>query len=200
MTHQIKLTYVNIADEQLPLKASVIVNCIEGNPRYPDPPTPLPEIRHTIKAFQDSLSMSTIDKRENPTRDKLCKQIKHKLHELAAYVISKAENDLDALLSSGFDITMPRTRRMTGGIHIKYGDQSGGMISIMRGIRRARAYWHQYTQVPVTDNSVWTEVVSKSSRHMHTGLKRGVEYAFRVKIFTKEGNEIYSNILLRMVI
>jgi hypothetical protein len=200
MTHQIKLTYVNLPDEELPIKASVIANCIEGNAKYPDPPTSPSEIRSLANAFGKSLSMATIDKRENPTRDRLRRQVKHKLHELAAYVISKAENDLNTLLSSGFDITMPRVRRVPGGLHIQYGTQSGDMISIMRGIRRARAYWHQFTQAPVTDNSVWTEVVTKSNKHTHTGLKRGIDYGFRVKILTKDGDIITSDMVIRMVI
>jgi hypothetical protein len=200
MTHQIKLTYINIADEKLPIKALTILEGVGSNPKYANPPTPLSEIRQLVLTFEESLSLSTLDKRENPNREKLCKQIKLKLHELAAHVISKAENDLNALLGTGFDITMPKRRFTPGGLTMKYGKSSGQMISTMRGIRRARAYWHQYTTLPVTEESVWTEVVSKSFKHTYTGLQRGTEYAFRAKILTKEGKEVLSDMVVRIVL
>jgi hypothetical protein len=200
MTHQIKLTYVNLPDDEMSIKVLSILDCMETNPKYPDPPTPIAEIRKLLQDYGKLVSQYKLDKRKKYTKETHCKKVNHKMHELAAYVISKAENDLNTLISSGFDITMPKKRRVPSGLSAKQGRQSGQMTCTMRGTPRARAYWHQYTLFPITDDSIWTEEMTTSYKHTHKGLKRGVDYVFRTKVLTKEGNIIFSNVAFRMVI
>jgi hypothetical protein len=200
MIHKIKLTYVYISDSDLPLKALGIVDGMDGNPRYPNPPHAIAILRESITAYQNILSIAQKDDRAIPEKNEKRYALEQQLHEIAAYVIVTAKNDLDALISSGFDITVPRTKRALETLSIKTGVTSGQVISQVNRVSNARVYWHQYTPDPLTPESVWTEVRTTSRKYAHTGLTVGARYWLRVKILTDNDQEFYTDPIMRMVL
>jgi hypothetical protein len=200
-TYKILLTYVNISDSDLPLKALTILDRMTGNNRLANPTPALDTIRTALEAYQANLNLVQLgDERslniKNQTRDEL----KLLLHALAGFVIGVAKNNLDVLLSSGFDISKTRSKRALDDLSIANGGQSGQVVSTMNGAGGARMYWHQYTHEPMTSDSVWTEVMTTTRKHVHTGLQPRTGYWFRVKAITRDGQEILTDPVLRVVL
>jgi hypothetical protein len=200
MVFKIKLTYVNISDSDLPLKALSIVDSLDGNLRFPNLPHTPAVLRASITDYQNILSIAQKDDRAIPEKNEKRDFLQQQLHETAAYVIVTAKNDLDALTSSGFDITVPKPRRTLETLTVKSGVTSGHVTSQVNRISNARVYWHQYAPDPVTPDSVWTEVMTTSRRYTHTGLTVGSKYWLRVKVLTDTDQEFYTDAVLRLIV
>jgi hypothetical protein len=200
MIHKIKLTYVNISDSDLPMKALGIVDGMEGNPRFPNPPYTTAVLRTSITDYQNILSVAQKDDRAIPEKNEKRYALQQQLHETAAYVIVTAKNDLDALISSGFDITVPKPRRSLETLSLKPGATSGQIVSQVNRVSNARVYWHQYTPDPLTPESAWTEVMTTSRQFTHSGLHVGSRYWLRVKVLTDTDQEFYTDAVQRLIV
>jgi hypothetical protein len=200
MILKIKLTYVNISDSGLPLKALGIVDGMDGNHRFPNPPHAIAVLRESITGYQNMLSIAKKDDRAIPEKNEKRYALEQQLHETAAYVIVTAKNDLDALISSGFDISVPKPRRSLETLSVKAGATSGQIISQVNRISNARVYWHQVTPDPLTPESVWTEVRTTSRQFTHSGLTVGARYWIRVKVLTNTDQEFYTDAVLRLIV
>jgi hypothetical protein len=200
-TYKILLTYINISDSELPLKALTILDRMTGNSRYVNPTPALETIRTALGTYEERLKVVQLgDDRSLNQKNQSRDELKMLLHELAGYVMGAARNDLEALLSSGFDISQSKGRKPKDGVTIANGGRSGQIISTLHGAGSARMYWHQYTPEPLTDDSVWTEVMTTTRKHVHTGLQAKTGYWFRVKVITRDGEEIISAPVHRVVI
>jgi hypothetical protein len=192
-TYKILVTYINISDSELPLKALSILDRMTGNSRYANPTPALDIIRTAVATYEERLKVVQLgDDRSLNQKNQSRDELKMLLHELAGYVMGAARNDLATLLSSGFDISQPSGRKAKDGVSIANGGRSGQIISTLHGAGSARMYWHQYTPEPLTDESVWTEVMTTTRKHVHTGLLPKTGYVFRVKVITWDGEEILS--------
>jgi hypothetical protein len=200
-TYKILITYITVSDAGLPVKAQVIIDSVTNNAHFPNPPTPLADLQKAKDEYERSLAQAKLgDERAIAQKDILRTRLEDLLRALSGYVLGQAKNDPAILASSGFDISQPRTAGAKDTLSVTAGKTPGQVVSLMNGIREGRVYFHQYTPDPVTPESAWTEVMSKNRKYVHIGLQQYVKYWFRVKAVSKEGQEIYTDPVMRIVV
>jgi hypothetical protein len=200
-TYKILITYITVSDAGMPVKAQVIIDSGTGNAHFPNPPTPLADIQKAKDEFERSLAQAKLgDERAIAQKDILRTRLEDLLRIHSGYVLGQAKNDPAILASSGFDISKPRTAGAKDTLSVTAGKTPGTVLSTMNGIREGSIYLHQYTPDPLTPESDWAEKMSKSRSYFHIGLQQYVKYWFRVKAVNKDGEEVYTDPVMRVVV
>jgi hypothetical protein len=107
------LAFAILPDGELTPVASRIIDSMTGNPVFPAPPVSLDE----LKNLRDIYSVKLVEAKDGTTEDTLAKDIakenlNNALRQVAAYVQSLASQDLQSLLSSGFEAASTNRARI----------------------------------------------------------------------------------------
>jgi hypothetical protein len=201
MNVRILLTYKRLKDADLPFFAFYVVINMKDNPYFADPQPSLATISESAKTFQ-RLLVASLDGGKTATRlkNQQREQLEQELLTLAGYVQSQSGFDIAKLSSSGFDVSKARKSSKVHSLVIKTGEKEGQVTSISPRVVKAKAYIHQYTTLPVTDESTWTEYVSANRKHLFTGLVPGKTYAFRVRVISVRNKQTDFNMVVKMVV
>jgi hypothetical protein len=202
MAHNVKLTYIYISDVALPMKSKSIEDSMTENANFPEPTPAIADIRAAREAYQDALSEAKHgDGRAITVKNQKRDALQTLLRDLSAYVIKEAKNDLAKLTSSGFDLVKVSTgNRTSDKLSIVAGEVSGQISSTMKTVRGARAFVHEFTADPLTNDSVWTQVTVSSRKYLYTGFKPGDRFWFRVRAVLIGGREVNTDPVLRIVL
>ena len=156
---------------------------MKDSTNFSDAPEAAAELDKTLPEYQDVHSKA--NRGDEETRFKL-KALRVKtlglLALLAEYITGKANGDPVILASSGFELNKARgTRSMKTIEKLNVTiDKPGEAATEVKKVSGAKIYIHQYTEDPLTSDSVWVNKITTGSSHTFTGLKSKEKYWFQV--------------------
>lgn len=185
---RVQLGFSNMTDEALEDLAGEVLAGLYGNPVYPDPPVTQAALQTALSDFTNAIIAQAqggpaATAAKNNKRDILIDL----LRLLAAFVQQKHGNDLEKLLSSGFDAVSQNNASVplpAPAIKDILNGNTGQLILRVTAIRNARAYEVRHalldgagTPGPWSASSIFT-----NSRSMPVnGLTPGAKYTFEVR-------------------
>ena len=181
-----------------------IIERMEGNPSFPDPPAALAELKILLPDFLIALA-------DAESRDKYKVSIKNDkmaivlamLQELASYVTHICKGDRTQILDSGFDAThISRNKGFLppsiDKLEVMLG-APGVATARCRGAKGAKAYAYQYTTEPPGLHTEWITDGSTRVRHTFDRLKSEKRYWFRVCAIGNFGKMGYSPVVTMVI-
>ncbi|WP_163712664.1 hypothetical protein [Mangrovibacterium lignilyticum] len=155
-----------------------------ANPNFVTPVPTLEELTAALDAYDTALDQARdrgtlATSVKNDKKDALIVVLK----ALADYVDETSGGDRTIILSSGFELTKPRSTigplpRATG-LVVEAGDGRGSLKLSCDVLHNARAYLFQYTDAPLTAESIWRETTNTRHIIQIDNLTPGKEYVFR---------------------
>lgn len=201
---RITADYAYMSDAALELKSQSIVAAVGGSPHFTTPVPSLVEVSGVIANYKSLLVEAQMrDKTKVATKNALKKELVSTIRALGNYVTQTAEGELEVLISSGF--TLAKTGQAAPPItnpqdlQVENGLNSGEIITGVKAVKSAKAYIHQYTADPITDNSQWTSVASTKCKNVFTGLEPAKIYWFQIAAIGANEQIAYSEMLSKIV-
>lgn len=202
MEDVILTSYKYLRDGDTVLTGYRVVEKMEGNANFPDPP---PVLAATKKLLPEVLTAVNTAKGRDVEAVQLKNNLKAELvgllAELADYVTLKCKGDRLMLLSSGFPISGASSTQVDQVIQELEVDLGapGQATTTVKRLRGARAYLHQYTTELPTAETVWHIEAGKRPSHTFGGLKSMEKYWFRVVAVAADGENIISPVVWRVI-
>ena len=103
--------------------------------------------------------------------------------------------------SSGFDLARSKGEKTiltVTNLQVKIDKPNEATTQIKR-VSGARVYIHQYTQDPITENSVWTDQLLTAPTCIFANLPSAVKHWFRVVVVGNNGEKEYSPTVARII-
>ena len=181
-----------------------VIEKMENNPDFPDPPAALKDLKKILPEFQQALADAL-------GRDKLLVSIKNDkkkivlalLQELVDYVTLTCKGNRVLMLSSGFDVNDENGRSKKQPPSIEKLEvelsQPGEAITRIRHVTNAIAFVHQYTTEPPSIHTLWVGEGSSQGSFTFQGLSSDKRYWFRVVAIGYYGQRGYSPIVTRVI-
>jgi hypothetical protein len=194
------ITYRNLRD--LVVISKRVIEKTENNPVFPNPPAALAELKKVLPEYEAALVKAK-------SRDKEWVSIKNDkkaiilalLEELAQYVSAICKDDRSMILSSGFDVTEELgspLKPSIGILEVELGS-AGEATTMVRKIKGAIAFVHQYaTEAPGPD-TVWVSEESSVRNSTFRGLSSDKRYWFRVIAIGRRNQKAYSPVVSRSI-
>jgi hypothetical protein len=187
-------------------RANAVYAGLKGNPKYPNPPFNLMELRAKNDAYLNSIT-AAIDggKTAIALRDDLGQGIIEMLRKLAHYVQAACEGDMETFLSSGF-LPAPTSRTQTPPLsetirYIQPGPNSGTMLMSLVAQKDAFSYEIGWC-IPRADGTpgTWSTQPAATVRPaaLIKNLIPGTAYMFTVRAVTKAGHTDWSQPVTRI--
>jgi hypothetical protein len=191
-------------EEDLEVKGDIVVETMENNPDFPDPPPAFAELKKEMPEFRASRrNAETGDKKMVSIKNDKKVRVQHLLQILADYVTVKSNGERTLILSSGFDVsTESRSNKnlppSIQKLEVELGE--AGVVTIRtKDVTAVKAYIHQYTTEAPSINTVWVGDGSSQGEHTFTGLTSGQQYWFRVVAIGFKKQRAYSTIVSRFI-
>jgi hypothetical protein len=194
------ITYKNLRD--LVTISKRVIDKMENNQVFPNPPAALAELKKTLPEYQEALVKAK-------SRDKEMVSVKNDkkaiilalLEQLAQYVIATCKGDRTLILSSGFDVTdelssTPKPSIET--VQVELGASGEATIRV-KNVVGTIAYVHQYATEPPGPNTVWVSEESSIREYTFKGLTSDKRYWFRVVAIGRRGQKAYSPVVSRSI-
>jgi hypothetical protein len=196
--------YSRLADINLGFKGQSVIVGLTNNASFTETTPALPAFVVVHSNFMKTMDQAASGDRtaialKNQARTKLLAFLK----QLALNVESLAPGDRAKLLSSGFDLasdgeSVPALATPTE-FKISDGVNAGELKFSVKRVPQAVSFVYEYTQEPLTAESVWISKASTSREYLFTGLKSGVRIYGRIAVIGRKKQEAYSAILSRVV-
>ena len=196
--------YSKLSEANLDLKAQMVVINLTGNPHFPVTEPTLADFTLVRTAYTTALHNSveggkTAVAIKNQARVDLLANMRN----LALDIEAQAQGDRAKMVSSGFDLAadgegVPTLAAPTN-FTLSDGMNPGELKLSVKAVANAASYVHEYTEGPITENSVWITKVTTSREYTFTGLKSGIRVYARVAAIGRKGQEVYSVVLTRVI-
>ena len=197
MEETILKTYKRDSDSELGISATRLVEGMDNNPSFPDPPTVYAEMKKLLPDYLVSVANA---KGRHTVAVSHKKDLKAKMVgyiiEIDAWVTEKCKGDRTMLLSSGFYLAGEKGKAAAptvGELEIKLGAPGFVTTSIKR-VRGTKAYLHQVATEQPTSATLWTYEASANPEFTFSGLISGKTYWMRVAILSSTGKTVYSGV------
>jgi len=194
--------YKRKRDDDLSTTIKRIVEKLENNPGFPNPPEALAKLKKLVPEYDASLvNARGRDKEMVAIKKAKKKEAVALLIELDTYVTGVCNGNEAMLLSSGFDIAGQAEEQPMAAIEkliVELGP-SGQVTLRIKRVRAARAYLHQYTTEPPNSETVWISEGSTNPQFTFRGLKSAVKYWFRIIALGVGEQSEYSPVDFRIV-
>lgn len=172
-------------EEDLELTSGRVIEEMDNNPDFKDPPPELAELKKERPEFSASrLNAEGGDKKKVSIKNDKKAIILALLQVLADYVTAISKGDRTLILSSGFDVSN-ETRSSSKlppsieKLEVDLGP-SGEATTRIKNVSGVKAYIHQYTTEPPGLNTVWKGEGSSQGEHTFEGLTSEKRHWFRV--------------------
>jgi hypothetical protein len=202
MKNIIITAYKRESDNDLVGSIYRITGKTENNPVFPNLPPVFGEIKAELPLFISAMTKASGGDEEAMSGKKdLRASILIKLGILAEYVTLTCGGDRTKLLSSGFELNRARGEKSLSAIkELKVtAERTGTASTRVNKVAGAKAYIHQYTLEPLTDDSVWVSKFVTDARYTFTGLKSKEKYLFQVIAIGVNGQEAPSPFVSRVI-
>jgi hypothetical protein len=201
--NRITQKYQNIQGDILTIGWRVIEK-MENNPAFPDPPAALGELKKILPEFSQALA-------DAQSRDRHLVSVKNDkkaivlnlLQELVDYVTVTCKGDRTLMLSSGFIVNNENGSSNKQPPSIEKLEvelsQPGEAITRIRNVTNAIAFVHQFTTEPPGLHTKWFGEGSSLGSYTFEGLDSGIRHWFRVVAIGYHGQRGYSPIVTRII-
>ena len=196
--------YSKLSEANLDFKSQMVVINLTGNPNFPVTEPTLADFIVVKSAYTTALQNSaeggkTAVAIKNQAREELLTNMRN----LSLNIEAQAQGDKAKLVSSGFDLAAEgeNVPPLTGPTNFKIADglNAGELKLSVKAVPQAVSYLHEYTDGPVTEESKWISKVSTSREHTFSGIRSGLRVYGRVAVIGRKGQEVYSDVLTRVV-
>ncbi|THU34878.1 hypothetical protein FAM09_23070 [Niastella caeni] len=202
MQNVILSTYKILRDSDTITQGYRVVEKMENNPIFSDPPPALAETKKLLPELQSAVGNAKgRDVEAVALKNKLKAEVIALLTVLAEYVTVMCKGDRLNLLSSGFPISgasSTQIDQIISPLEVEIGAPGVASTSLKR-LRGARVYMHQYTAEPPALETVWHSEVSKFSVHTFNGLTSMAKYWFRVVAISAAGEKLTTQVVERVI-
>lgn len=189
-------------DSELMATVTRVRDKMANNPFFPDPPAALETTSQLLPEFISLIGQSMNRDKEVIERKKKQKLvITSLLTEVANYVTLTCKGNRLMLLSSGFTISGKYNNKEEPVIKLLKVELGtpGVATTLVKRLRGARVYIHQYTDEEPSSKTVWAHVPSKDAKYTFRGLQSVKKYWFRVGAMTRDGQLVYSPVVERVI-
>jgi hypothetical protein len=202
MSFTISKKYKRKRDDSLATLSKRIVEKMDNNPNFSNPPEALAKLKKLVPEYGASLAQAIGRDKEMVAIKKAKKaEVVSLLIELDSYVTGVCNGEEALLLNSGFDIAGQTEEQLMAVIEkliIELGHP--GQVTIRsKRIRGARAYLHQYSTEPPGSETVWISEGSTKPYFTFRGLKSATKYWFRIVALGTADQVVYSPVDARIV-
>jgi hypothetical protein len=202
MQNVIISTYKNLRDSDTVTQGYRVVEKMENNPVFPDPPPALADIKKLLPELQSAVGDAKgRDMEAVELKNKLKAELIALLVVLAEYVTATCKGNRLNLLSSGFPISgasNTQVDQVISLLEVEIGARGEASTSVKK-LRGARIYLHQYTAESPTPDTVWHSEMSKFPFHTFSGLTSIAKYWFRVEVIIATGEKLTSQVVDRVI-
>ena len=201
--NRITTKYKNRQGEIATISQRVIEN-MENNEAFPDPPAALLKLKQTLPEFQQALAdAQSGDKRLMSIKNDRKAIMLGLLQELVDYVTVVCKGNRTMMLSSGFDVNEENgnTNKQLPAIEkleVELGPP-GEAITRIKNVTGAIAFVHQFTTEPPNLHTLWFGEGSSLGSYTFKGLSSDKRYWFRVVAIGYYGLRGYSPIVTRVI-
>lgn len=203
MQNVILSTYKVLRDSDTVTQGYRVIEKMENNPIFPDPPPAFAEVKKLLPQLQSAVADAKgRDVEAVALKNKLKAQVIALLTELADYVTVTCKGDRLNLLSSGFPIsgaTSTQIDQVLAPLEVEIGAPGEASTSLVKRLRGARIYMHQYTAEPPTAETVWHSEMSKFSYHTFNALTSMARYWFRIEAISTSGERLTTQVVTRVI-
>lgn len=202
---KINLGFSRYADAVLLVVAQTILAALTGNLYFPTPTPTLAVLQAAVDDYAAALSAAKDRGKNNvAAKNTRRKELIALLQQLGRYCMLTAGTNIDALISSGFELSKtrqpmppieaPSITKMDNGVN------SGDLLIAVDRPKGAKGYIFEYTLDAITDSSVWTSITTTTSKATIAGLEPGKKYWFRVTIIGAKGQAVTCEPVLSKVV
>jgi len=201
--NRISTKYKNRQDEIAIISQRVVEN-MESNEAFPDPPAALLKLKEALPGFQQALADALSgDKRMNSIKNDRKAIMLDLLQELVDYVTVTCKGNRTLILSSGFDVNEENARGSKQPpsiqkLEVELGPP-GEAITRIKNVTGAIAFVHQFTTEPPNLHTLWFGEGSSLGSYTFKGLNSDKRYWFRVVAIGYFGLRGYSPIVTRVI-
>ena len=196
-------TYKILRDSDTITQGYRVIEKMENNPRFSDAPAALAEAKKLLPQLQSAVGDAKgRDVEAVALKNKLKAEVIALLTVLADYVTVTCKGDRLSLLSSGFPISGASSTQIDQAIsplEVEIGTPGEASTRLLKRLRGARIYMHQYTTEPPGSETVWHSEISKFAAHTFKGLTSMVKYWFRIEAITAAGEKLTSQVVERVI-
>jgi hypothetical protein len=188
-------------EDELITTGDRLLNQLENNPDFPNPPAALAELKTELPEFRTARANAQ-------GRDKKMVSIKNDkkvvilalVQVLHDFVTAISNGDRTLILSSGFDVTESRSSQppTIGKMEVVLGE-AGEATTRVRNVTGVKAYVHQYATEAPGLNTIWIGEGSSDGSHTFQGLSSDKRYWFRVMIIGYNKQKAYSQVVSRVI-
>ena len=117
------------------------------------------------------------------------------MKQLGMYVMFVANGDVAILISSGYNLTktpQPVVITASESITLKNGPSTGKLTTLVATQKGAPSYLHSVTTDPVTADSKWISLSSRTGKCTFANLQPGVKYWGKTAVVASDGEMFYS--------
>jgi hypothetical protein len=194
--------YKRESDNDLVGSIHRITGKMKNNPVFTTVPAVLEDIIKELPEFQESITKASGgDEELISIRKDIRASIIAKLSVLKEYVTLTCNGDRTMLLSSGFELNRQQGEKSLSSIReLKVTAERPGEASTrVKKVAGAKAYIHQYTLDPVSEESVWVNKYITETAYTFTGLRSKEKYLFQVIAIGLNGQEEKSPAVSRVI-
>jgi hypothetical protein len=191
-------------EEDLEVKGDRVVETMDNNPDFPDPPPALAELKKEMPEYRASRrNAESGDKKLVSIKNDKKVRVQNLLQQVAEYVTVKSNGNRTLILSSGFDVSNESRSNKNvppsiGKLEVELGE-AGVAITRTKDVTAVKAYIHQYTTEAPSINTVWVGDGSSYGDHTFSGLSSGKQYWFRVVAIGVKKQRAYSPVVSRFI-
>jgi hypothetical protein len=190
--------FKNLKDSELDDKADEVIDALSNSPgstNFPTPQPPLADVTAALTAYQAALTAaanggSTLVTVKNLRR----KDLEKILNKLAKYCELGADDDVEKMLSTGFDVSKERSPK--GPLDKPVAKVKADLPETVKlscsAIDGATTYQWEWQEDGTTE---WNKKVTTASRTTIEGLNSGKKYHFRVVAIGADPSRVYSDIV-----
>ena len=203
---KIKLDFNRYNDTALLVLVKACLLALTGNLFFPSLSNPsLAEFQTAINAYDAALAAAS-DKSKNDitAKDARREELINLLLKLSLQLMQIADGNLEMLVSTGLPLYKTREPRPPMGIpaieSIENGLNAGELNVSLFFLEDARTFIYQYTEDPLSADSVWKNLNCTRVKQTITGLQTGKRYWIRIIAYgTKNQMTISDPVLSRIV-
>lgn len=206
MTTKVIITFSQMRDSDLAIRANTIIEKMTGNPNFTTPTPALADVTAALEEFQQA-----IEQAHTGAKDKVLVKggkrlvLEGLLKKLGMYVELNCNNDLSIVLNAGFDAWKtptpgPSVLEKPSNFTLVNGPHPGSVKLSVDRIPGAASYMFEYAPLPITEATTWKTSSGRSRTQVFNGLTSGQQYAFRAAgIRDNDAEPLYSDVISRYV-
>lgn len=201
---KLKKNYSRLSEANLDFRAQIVIVNLSANPLYPSTTPTIAEFTTIKNAYNEALqNCADGNKTAIAIKNQKKEALLTAMRNLSTNVESLAQGDRAKMVSTGFELASDGESvppiPVPANFIVSNGLNNGELKLSVKRVIGAVSYLHEYTESPVTEQSVWISKISSSREHIFTGIRSGLRASARVAVIGTKGQEVYSDILTRVV-